>query len=329
MALQLYNPFKEISFQDNKCFLSGEETSDKMSVFPEWLMQKYKFAEDEFEMMDKMQKVLYQDLQLPCSALVKEAFEKLDSEVELVFNKGYEAMLALESLKLFQWIGRIIYGVLYYELTLERKRHEKYHKEFGLSPLLKERFGVFHLMMQSIIYPVYIKDAEVLPWTIKVLRHKFSTDIFSYRDDAINLIFNLRVQNFGIIACLQDNGAILNKEQELLDTIGEATLHPIQFEELYARFHYSNYLQQYKPNYRIEQKENEIWIEALPVVADEARPIFGFWDEDMFAQVLANYWDVYGFQKNDIYRYPQPIKSYLTKAYTGDFILPESIKLPF
>ena len=50
--------------------------------------------------------------------------------------------------ELFQ--QRIIYGLIYLELTYEHNRLLRQGKEFTLSPYLKRRF-TFHLMMQSLI----------------------------------------------------------------------------------------------------------------------------------------------------------------------------------
>lgn len=327
MASTVYRPFEHIEFDDHTCFLTGVKTDEKMSVFPEWLMDRYGFREEEMMMMDKVKKYLFGDLVLPCSPEVKRAFEDLDLEFQKAFDGGYESVRNFDPLKLFQWIGRIVYGLLIYELRFEKARFEKYDKEFDLAQVLKERYGIFHLMLQSIMRPIHFEG--VTPWTLLVVRHRLSEDSFSFRDDAINLMFSMRVKGFGIIACLQDNQAIYTKEKELLDKIGEAELHPLQFEELYGRFHYSDYIKLYKPQYLFSEEENEIHIKALPVEAEEGYPLFGLWDEDMFAQLLGNYWELYGLQKHHILRFPDPIKTFLLNPYTGDFIDPDSIEQPY
>lgn len=327
MALAFFNPFEDLIFDDQFCFLTGDLTTEKMSVFPIWLMDHFKFRDDKIEMMDKAKSYHYSDLQLPCSLRVKKAFEELEEQIQEAYKKGFEGFDALDEQLLFLWTGRMVYGLLYYEMRYERDRMLRLGEEFNLSPSLRERFGNFHLMMQSIVEPISFVGQK--PWSIAVFPLKYSADIISYRDDAINLLFQFGVNGFGFIACLQDNGIIGERQKEILDKMKGHVLHPVQFEELYARFHYSDYLLQYKAEYKIESNDQEMTIEAIPITANANRPIFGFWDEDTFAQLLSNYWQVYGIEREDILQFQKPPLSFLENPYSKDFILPEGIDLPF
>lgn len=324
MSQLLFNPFKDLIFDEQFCFLSGDLTNDKMTVFPQWLMDQFKFGDERIEMMDKSKSYHYEDLTLPCTSRVKKAFDVLDLKIEEAYKKGFNGMASLDQELLFQWTSRMVYGLLYYEMVYERNRMLKNNEEFELSLLLKERFGYFHLMLQSIIEPISFIGKK--PWTIAIFPLKYSTDIFSYRDDAINLMFSFGVNGFGFIACLQDNGVIGEKQKDILDKIKGHVLHPVQFEELYARFHYSDYLLHYKPQYKIESHEDGI---TIAIQNTEKLPGFGLWDEDIFAQLLSNYWQVYGIEKNDILQPQKPPLSFLENPYSKDFINPETIALPF
>ncbi|SDW30944.1 hypothetical protein [Aequorivita viscosa] len=327
MTQSLFNPFDDLIFDEHFCFLSGALTNDTISVFPEWLLTHFKFGDERIEMMDKTKAYKYSDLRLPCSPEVIKAYEALDVKVQSAFKDGFEGMEALEEVEIFQWTGRIVYGLLYYEMVYEKQRLLRQGKDFAISPYLKERFGHFHLMLQSLIAPVKFVGRK--PWSMVLFPLKYSADIFSYRDDTVNLLFSMGVNGFGIIVCFRDNGVIAEKEKDILEKMKGHTLHPVQFEELYARFHYSDYLLQYKPEYKIEENDNEISIEALPTKLVPNRPLFGDWSDDMFAQLKANYWSVYGIEREDILQFQRPPLSYLEHPYTKDFINPESIELPF
>lgn len=324
MSQLLFNPFKDLIFDEQFCFLSGDLTNDKMTVFPEWLMDQFKFGEERIEMMDKSKSYHYQDLILPCSSRVKEAFDALDIKIQQAYKNGFDGMNSLDQELLFLWTGRMVYGLLNYEMVYERNRMLKNNEDFELSLALKERFGHFHLMLQSIIEPISFVGKK--PWTIVVFPLKYSSDIFSYRDDAINLMFSFGVNGFGFIACLQDNGVIGEQQKEILDKMEGHVLHPVQFEELYARFHYTDYIMQFKPEYEIESEEDGITIKIDTTVK---APIFGIWDDDIFAQLLANYWQVYAIERDDILKPQKPLLSFLENPYTKDFINPETIALPF
>jgi hypothetical protein len=324
MAQSLFNPFKDLVLNEHFCFLSGVLTDKSISVFPEWLMNHFKFGDEKIEMMDKAKSYNYSDLKLPCTLEVKEAFDALDVKVESAYKKGFEGIAALDQELLFQWTGRMVYGLLYYEMLYEKDRMLAKGEEFELSGTLKKRFGYFHLMLQSVIKPVSFIGKK--PWSIAVFPLKYTSDIFSYRDDPINLMFSFGVNGFGFIACLQDNGVIGDKQKELLDKMEGHVLHPIQFEELFARFHYSDYILQYTPEYKIGNEDNKITIE-IETAGKQA--IFGPWDNDMFSQLLSNYWQVYGIEKEEILRFQKPPISFIENPYTNDFINPESIDLPF
>lgn len=327
MSLTLYNPFQDLIFDDQFCFLTGDLTTEKMTVYPEWLMNHFKFGTDRIEMMDKSKSYTYEDLQLPCSPRVKKAFEELEGKVHEAYKKGYEGIKALDEQLLFLWTGRMVYGMLYYEMRYESLRKLRLRESFDLSTTLRERFGNLHLMMQSIVEPISFVGQK--PWSIAIFPLKYSADIFSYRDDTVNLLFQFGINGFGLIACLQDNGIIREKQKEILEKMEGHILHPIQFEELFARFHYSDYILQYKPEYKIENSDTGITIESVPITDNANRPVFGFWDQEVFAQLLTNYWSVYGIQREDIIQFQKPFLSFLENPYTHDFVIPEGIDLPF
>jgi len=330
MSLQLYNPFETYHFDDHTCFLSGDDLTgpnEVITVFPEWVLDRFDYHNRKFEMMDAVNHSTYGSMSLPCSDRVKKAIEKLDFEIKEAFDKGFEAVNSLDSQKLFLWSGRIVYGILYQEMLLERKRADEQEIEFRLSDVLKERFGYFHLMLQSLISPVNFTQNK--PWSISVVQLKYSQDIFNYRDDAVNLIFSLGLNGFGIIAILQDNGVLYNEYKEILSKTKGHVLHPIQFEELCARFLYSNYLLQYPKEFKITTDGKSITIDALPVVQKGSKPIFRPWKEKIFGQVLHDYWSPWGFTEKEIFGSQSVPVSFLENNYTYELIDPESINLPF
>jgi hypothetical protein len=171
--------------------------------------------------------------------------------------------------------------------------------------------------------------SDLKPWSIRIVKIKISKDVFNYKDEPTNLNFSLGMNDFGIVACLQDNGAVGNHEQDIIQKISGKTLHPVQFEELCGRFIYANYLLKGFAAYNIQTLEDKLKVEAIPLVATDNKPLFGTWDEDMFAQVLADYWRPWGITKKDIYEFPNSPISYLENEYDHSFVEPDSITLPF
>lgn len=330
MSLQLYNPFENIYLEKDTCFLTGDDlTSEEetVPVFPGWVLDRFGLRNSRFRMMDKINTVEYGSLKLPGSKKVLKAFSQLEEDVQAAFGRGYEGVLQLPDEKLFLWMGKMLYGILYHDLLLERKRLERKGQALAISPRLKEKYGLFHLMLQSIVSPVSFNG--VLPWSISVVRLKYSKDIFHYRDNPVHLVFSLGMNGFGIIACLQDNGMVKQSQMKLLEKIGDAELHPVQFEELCAKFLYAHYLLQYKPVYKMEEKDDELMIQGMKVDADIDKPLFAPWDDTTYAQLLAGYWEAWGFTSNDIVRHPDGVVSFLENDLTNELIDPLSITLPF
>jgi len=330
MPFLLYNPFENVHFDSHTCFLTGADvfTADEfIPVFPDWVLDRFLLRDKKFTMMDQVTSRLYSDLNLPCSAEVTRAFNKLEYEIQEAFGRGYDAVNSIPSQSLFLWMGKIVYGILYHDILLERERLQKLNKSFNLSSRLKERFALFHLMLQALVSPVSFN--EPTPWSITVVQLKYSKDIFNYRDDPVNLIFSLGMNGFGLIACLQDNGLVKQRQKEILEKINDTVLHPIQFEELCARFFYSNYLLQYRTKYKVEKSDSGFSIETIPVEIVAGNELFGKWDDNMFAQVLAGHWQPWGLTKKDIITFPNDPVSFLLNEYTHELINPDTITFPY
>ena len=105
-------------------------------------------------------------------------------------------------------------------------------------------------------------------------------------------------------------------------------MHPAQFEEMYGRFIYSNYLLRKLPDYKI-RNENGTTVFELPEIAAGEMKKFSPWQDEIFAQVLANLWKPWGLTMNDIYTFPNSPLSYLINERTYEFIPPDYIGLPF
>ena len=87
--------------------------------------------------------------------------------------------------------------------------------------------------------------------------------------------FSLRIKDFGLIICLQDNGANRHYHKEIFDKLKEETLlHPIQFEEFCGRVFYSAYLFNRLPEYNVMPVGDEIYVEAMPLRGMSSKPLF-------------------------------------------------------
>lgn len=328
MAPILYKPFDTLNFNSQTCFLSGEKlapSDQAIPVFPQWLMQEYDLAGKPFKLLDESM-ASYQDMTLPCSnSIYNEALVPLEEEIKTAFMNGYEAVSLIPEIKLFQWIGKMVYGILFNEIRIGIRQQQAQNEEFILSQSLMHKFSNLHIMLQSLITPVIFDGT--LPWTIRIVRLNAKQDLFNYRDEINTLTFSLSMKDFGIIACLQDNGTNNVYHKEILGKIGDQALHPVQFEEISGRFFYSNYLFNRLPEYTFMPTNEALYIEAMPLRGMSSKPLFDIWQNKVYGQVLENFWKPWGLVLFEIIKVPERPLSYLLNK-DDQFIPSEDISLP-
>lgn len=329
MNQPLFNPFEPLNFADNVCFLTGKQLpageGNTIPVFPSWLLIRYQLEDTSMAMLGG-NRMKYSEMYLPASEEVSAAVAKMDNRVQQAFEEGYEAARELPELVLFQWMARIMYGVLYQDFTYAISRHEARGRTFQVSKLMQQKLKNLLFMLQSLIRPVEFDG--FCPWTMKCYQVELSKDILNYKDETHNLNFCLGMNGFAIIACLQDNGDVAEYNGEILEKIGEAPLHPAQLEELYGRFLYSSYLLRETEGYRISEKGDTL-VFRLPENTQKNLPLFAEWKDETFAQVLANLWQPWGIPLEKIYHFPNAPISYLVDEFTGAFIPRENVNLPY
>lgn len=328
MAIQLYKPFERLNFSKQFCFLSGEKlqsAEEEITVFPLWLMQEYDLQDKPFKLLDESMST-YSDMKLPCSGKIYEQeIEPLEEEIRTAFLSGYDSVKQVPELTLFQWIAKMVYGILFNEIRIGMMQQKAKNEEFILSQSLIHKFSNLHLMLQSVNQPVIFEGNS--PWSIRVFRLESSKDLFNYRDEINTLTFSLAMKDFGIIACLQDNGTNAIYHKEILSKLSGKSVHPAQLEEVFARFFYSNYLFNRLPEYTIMPTADAIYIEAMPLRGMSNKPLFDFWQNKTYAQVLENFWKPWGILLFEILKDPENPLSYLLDK-NKEFIPAECVDLP-
>ncbi|WP_257670729.1 hypothetical protein [Parapedobacter tibetensis] len=323
----LYNPFDKFRFDNQTCFLSGQplqSADEQIQVFPHWLMRKYDLEDKPFKLLDESLST-YKRLKLPCATATAEKLDQLDKRVAEAFDLGHEAVSKLDDITLFQWIGRVLYGLIFNEIQIGIRQQALTGESMNFSQVLAQKFKNLHVMLQSLIQAMQFDGA--LPFTIVVTKVADAEDTFNYRDEINTMVFSLRMKDFGIIACLQDNGTNSIYHEEYLEEIKRQTLHPIQFEELCGRFFYSAYLFNRLPEYTVLEVDDMIYIEPMALTDMSMKPIFDPWQVKTFGQVLENFWKPWGFTLFEIIKDPEQPMSFLLDA-EGKFIDGERLELP-
>lgn len=326
MKKDLYNPFNKFAFDNKTCFLTGEPLKDlsTYSVFPEWIVTEFGLQGQSFKMLDESYKT-YEQITIPCSPVIKELLDQLDSEVSDAFHKGFEEVKSLDKTRLFQWISKWVYGIIFNEIQGGIKQQALANEPVNFSQALVQKFSNLHKMMQSILHPTEFET--VSPFSIFIFPVNNIKDFFNYRDEINTLVFSLRMNDFGIIVSLQDNGTSEKYHAEILKRVEGKILHPIQFEEICARFFYSAYLFNRLPDYTIMQTPEKVFIEPMPLIGVNSRPVFDHWQAKTYGQVLENFWKPWGYTLFEIIKDPENPMSFIQNE-KEEFIGASAIELP-
>lgn len=319
MANKLYNPFLDFKFDNKTCFLSGkalESEDEKIQVFPVWMMRIFDLEDKPFKLLDESL-VTYKQLQLPCSAEVAAIIAGVEKKVEDAVNIGYTALKELDQLTLFQWVGKILYGVVFNEIQVGIRQAFLSGEQLNFSQALVHKFKNLHFMLQSLITPMEFEHKN--PFTILVLPVDSTPETFMYRDEINTLIFSIRMKDFAIIATMQDNGVHEIYHDEVLAKIKGKVLHPVQFEEICARFFYSAYLFNRLPEYTYMEVPEKVFVEPMPLNDWTLKPIFDQWTVKTYGQVLESFWKPWGYTLFEIIKDPENPMSFITDDQ-GEFI---------
>ena len=303
--------------------LNSEE--EQVQVFPQWLMSRYYLQDQPFKLLDESM-ATYKDLKIPCSAAINEScLEPLEAEIAEAFGMGYDALKSIDELKLFQWAGKLLYGIIFNEVQSGIKLQHAQGEDFNISQSIIHKFSNLHTMLQSINQPVIFEDFR--PYSIFLFKVDNNPEEFGYRDEINTLTFALRINDFGLIICLQDNGANHIYHNEIYEKIKAKVLHPVQFEEFSAKVFYSAYLFNRLPEYNVLPVHDEIYIEAMPLSGMSSKPLFDTWVNKVYGQVLESFWKNWGFLLLEIVKNPEKPMSFLFNP-DGTFNDAAAIELP-
>lgn len=311
MQQDLYNPFKNFDFKNQQCFLSGEPSDGHVQIIPEWLLQLSGLSGDEqIKMLDEGLHN-YRSLRVPiASKMLESALEVLENTVSSAFKGGFDTLKELPKDVLFQWVGKFLYGLIYIEMHRGIQQKVLSPDGMNMGQGLMHKFGNLQAMLQGIFKTLEFENFR--PYSILVVELEDQGTPFSFRDEINTMTFSMKMKNFGIIACLQDNNVNEKYHAELLRQIAGTKLSGTQFEELCARFYYSAYLFNRLPEYNLMQVNDEIYIEAMPLKGMSNKPIFDPWQHKTYAQVLENFWKPWGHLLFEILKDPEVPMSYFS-----------------
>lgn len=314
MNTSIYQPFKNFDFKNDKCFLSGKTDIAPLRVLPHWLIEMANLTGNEqIKLLDESVRT-YNSLTVPANTeIAQNVIQQLEDKIASAFAQGYAGVSALAEQDLFNWIGKLMYSFLYIEMQGAIRLQQLSGDGMNMSQGLMHKFGNLHTMLQGIYREVVLENFR--PWSIVVVKLENSETPFSFRDEINTLTFSLKFKDFGIVACLQDNGTNKNYHNELLSATTGLSFSEQQFEELAARFFYSAYLFNRLPEYTIMPVDGIIYVDAMPLRGTQNKALFDVWANKTYAQVLENFWKPWGHTLFEIIKDPTAPMSYFADPF--------------
>lgn len=299
MSLNIYDPFICMTFSYDNCFLCGLKLDDMNRtdehVFPKWLQQEFDLWDKKMILLNRTE-IPYRQLTIPCcSDCNNNHLASLERKVKNAYIEGYLEFQNLDETTIFQWIGKIYYGIIFRELNLLFDRKDRDQGTI-VTPEMLEIFQNLHAFIQSIRMPFKFENT---PWSIFVFQtHRYYDERdFDYHDN-FGMVFCIRLGHIAIIAILEDGGTQKEMFSDFFKEFQEVILHPIQYDELRAMAVYKNLLMRKVPKFMIITGGQNVLVLTMPLTGD----IYEEWDQKEYAEILERFWHVYGFSFEDIYR---------------------------
>lgn len=246
--------FSNLSTDDKSCFLCGLEARDLTSehVIPKWLQQRHNIWNEKLNLLNGTS-IPYRSLKIPCCRACNSGpLARLEKDVASAVRDGYSASSDLDSRSWYLWLGKIFFGILRREIALS---HDRSSPKDGaiLSPETIEFFSNLHMFLQGI--RERHEFASKPPYSVLVcnLHDLGPGQDFWFADNPHYLTAAIRMGEVGVIVAFEDAGINGESFGRYVEEVAGRKIHPIQFNELYAKVLYQTQLMKTAVKYLTSQ----------------------------------------------------------------------------
>jgi hypothetical protein len=277
-------------FSENACFLCGidltSETRTDEDVFPRWLLGEFNIWNARLDLLNGTS-IKYAQLKIPCCGTCNNEFlSRIENKVRTAYAGGYEAVCALDRDILFLWLAKILYGLMVREMYLPLDRRDKSSGPI-VEPDFLSQFRMLHYLLQAVIERV---EWEGNPASVLLYRTQASETPernFDFADGPFGPFLSMRLGTVGIIAVLQDWGALEAHAWAQLTWAKELELAPLQFREVMAIGRFWAYKFNRVPNYLVDQRDGRGHVTVIPLGGLSAKSLWDEFDHEEYAHMLA------------------------------------------
>lgn len=307
-----FTPFETLIFDHKHCFLTGLETTESIAVFTPELIYRFHLTHTAL-ILSNGAKLNYADLRLPCEENTKAAISKLTLDVEDILLRHPEDLATFETLKLHQYLSLLLYAVMYQDIA-----QSKLGTQLFQSSEIASRVKLLHTTLRSLIQRVeYQGAAPGSIFTFRSFDYPENTG-FDFKTGLNTFTVQLRAGETVLMASLLDFGILGKFYASYFSKMGAHTLHPVQGDELFARLSYKTYLIKQKFELNIEAPEDvenavtTIGFRAPDTDVENVEDVvFAQWEDEVYAQVMAQYLARWGLQESDLFDPQQGTRTFI------------------
>ena len=234
--------------------------------------------------------ISYRQLKVPCCVSCNgRGLSNFENKIRRAVEGGYSELSRLDGLTIFQWVAKIFYGMLHKDLSLLLDRSNP-AKGTIVDQRLLEQMRNTHVLLQSVRRPFELVGGR--PFSVLVLNvHELEDDPYDFRDNLEAMTVAVRMGDVGIVAALQDHGVNEEIYGAYVEDLGGDKVHPVQFDELYARVTYVRFRMERVPWYHyaipLDSERKPVQLSCLLLAGLDGAPVLRERDPEEFAHLLA------------------------------------------
>lgn len=303
-SLEEFSAAKFRCFLCGKALFAGDYTQEH--IIPRWAQKRYELWDQHLVLLNQTS-IPYRQLTVPCcDECNKYRLKPIEDSLSQTVEKGKNAVKHLGDKTLFIWLGKILYGLLYKELTLLLDRSDPSAGTI-ITPEILERYRMHRFFLQQvrdIVECVDFSPGSIHIFTAQELPEKRLE--WDFCDNVDTLFIGCRVGKTALIACLGDGGAEQTMGEQFAD-ICDIELHPIQFREICAMVSYRSTLATRTPKHIVIDGSPHK-AHQMPLGGLSLKPYFVGWDNETYSKFLAFY---FGEEENHFFEPPDKVLTWL------------------
>ena len=306
----LIKSLEEFSAAKYRCFLCGKELFSgdytQEPIIPQWAQKRYQLWDQHLVLLNETS-IPYRQLTVPCcDECNRNRLKPVEDSLSQAVERGREAVKQLGHKILFIWLGKILYGLLYKELTLLVDRSDPSAGSI-ITPDIIQRYRMHRFFLQQV--KDVVECVDFCPGSIHIFSAQELPDKrfeWDFCDNVDTMFIGCRAGKTALISCLADGGAEQSMEPQFSD-ISNIDLHPIQIREICAIVSYRSTLATRTPKHLLVDG-NPHKACQVPLGGFSTKPYFEGWDDKAYSKYLAVY---LGEKENHFFQPPDKVMTWL------------------